>query len=201
MDANLMESNLPISYSLIPVAILSYMSIQTLLEGQAKQFLSLWWRAFQWQDTAKNNCSQGDVSSFQLILEWTQWLQRSTCSLKSSHMKNDYLTPCQPTGLFTFFPSVVLQLFGCIFKVTFYWEISVCLNLLICPCSKLYGEIQSSLPPDFGIQGKRVIPFPTQVSYWKISFFILRKLSPLEKLLEHRKVVQLGVSELMSIFS
>lgn len=103
-------------------------------------------------------------------------------------MKNEYLTPCQPTGFFTFFPSMVLQLFGYVFKVTFYWEISVCLNLLICPCSKLYGETQSSLPPDFGIQGKRVIPFPIQVSYWKISFFILGKLSPLEKLLEHREV-------------
>ena len=96
--------------------------------------------------------------------------------------------PCQPTGFFTFFPSMVLQLFAYILKVIFYWEISVCLNLSICPCSKLYGESQSFLPLNFGIQGKTAVPFPTQVSYWKIYFFIVGKLSPLEKLLEHREV-------------
>lgn len=58
-----------------------------------------------------------------------------------------------------FFPSMVLQLFAYIFKVIFYREISVCLNLLICPCSKLYNESQSFLPLDFGIQGKMAIPF------------------------------------------
>lgn len=135
----------------------------------------------------QNNCSREDVSNFHLILEWTQCLQHSTCSLKSSHMKNEYLTPLSANRIFYIFPSMVLQIFAYILKVIFYWEISVCLNLLICPCSKLYGESQSFLSLNFGIQGKRAVPFPIQVSYWKI-YFIVRKLSLLEKLLEHREV-------------
>lgn len=181
-----MERDLPKSCSLIPVAILSYMSIQTLLKGKKKSSY-LWRRVFNDRAQIKKQLL---TRCFQLFIHTRMEhsaLQHIYMPVsKSSHTKNAYLNPCrmgQDFGIFfLLWSSNYLLIFlrlSSTEKLVFVW-------IFNCPCSKLYNESQSFLPLDFESKGNTYY-FLSRASYWKISF-IVGKLFPLEKLLEHREV-------------
>ena len=101
------------------------------------------------------------------------------------------------------FPSVALQLFGCILflRLSSAEKLVSCLNLLICSYLYLYRETQSAPAPRFWHPRRKGYPI-SYPGFLLEDFFLhcWKAFSLLECFWSTERKVQLSVSELMSIF-